>query len=174
MRVCTPSHVYDWVYVFKPNELSSRYSRFPTSRLEIRDFAGTIFARLHSRRGKLRKGIENYVTVVLGRISRGPFYLTSLAQAETYFEWKVFECGKFDDKTSLLSLSLLSRCKNDGAGRHAGCEPAAKVLSLLRSSKRLALMLAFLIFIDPFLLFTRMNLTHRALFALCGNITTFI
>lgn len=55
----------EYTSLFTPNELSSRYSRFPTSRLEIRDFAGER-DRSTIRDGKYRaKGSRIYIALFL-------------------------------------------------------------------------------------------------------------
>ena len=106
-RVC--AHVCgDRVYVFKPNELSSRYiSRFPTGRLEIRDFAGTIFARLLALEKHYAKKIA-LSRAILSGISRDPFDFASTRSSGNVFMESDRTWQNFSDKTSSLSLSLLS------------------------------------------------------------------
>lgn len=161
--VCTPSHVCgDRVYVFKPNELSSRYSRFPTSRLEIRDFAGTIFARLLARLENVaqRDRKLRYRALFWAKF-RAAFSISrhSLEQKRTSGKW--LNVAKFDDKTSLLSLSLLSRCKNDGGqeGAQDATSSESPVFIAVFEATRFNARVPH--FYRSFSLFTQMSLTHQ-------------
>jgi len=134
MHVCG---VIEYTSLFKLNELSSRYSRFSTSRLEIRDSAGER-NRSITRDGKYRaKG---------SRILRYFFRL--------YFvRLRRFRSHRFGGKSDMTNsmikpvrshyhLAIVMQ-KRSSRKTHR-MRRAAKVLSLLRSPKRLGLMLAFL------------------------------
>lgn len=155
MRVCTPSHVCgDRVYVFKPNELSSRYSRFPTSRLEIRDSAGTIFARPLAPMENIAQR-ESKITLPRRYFRRNfarPFRFRATRSGVNARVESGRMLAKFDDKTSSSTLSLLSRCKNDRGqeGAQDATSSESPVFIAVSEATRFNARVPH-IFIDPFL-----------------------
>lgn len=115
--VCSPSsHVCGGrvVCVFKLNKLSSRYSRIPTSRLEIRDFARTmvrLFAMVNCAKRIANYAITRYFRRNFAHRCQRARFLPVHANGKS-------SVCKFDDKTSWLS----SVSRGDQAGRCTGCD----------------------------------------------------
>lgn len=146
------------VRVSAARELSSLVTRDSLDErgLEIRDCAGTIRGsrigklRKRRRRGRRRRkrGEEKKRRVARGSLPRPKFRSVgahALGRVGTR-EWKVVGCrANSRDKTSSLSLSSLSGCKNERASRkaRAGCDrPASEspVVNVLSEAARRLLM----------------------------------
>jgi len=146
MRVCTSSHVCGAEYTSLSRTNSLLVTRDSRRRLEIRDFAGTIFARLFAMENIARRDRKSRYRALFWTEFCAAFSRLSHKQKCPSGKWRRMW------QNSIKPVCSRCHCYRDAktTGRHR-MQRAAKVLSLLRSSKRLALMLAFLIFIDPFL-----------------------